>query len=407
MRDAAVVPRVLLLSAACLGLLGCSRGCVVLPGERRYESIDGAVKVELVRSSHGPAFFQLLGQSTARFHVRVHTKSPIDFPVDCSMFGDHVDLAENASGTLVALRCRGERKWTVLRLRSDGGYLYDCAAPVGTGPEPAFDTLDPLSRGADRIIGCTWGHAAEWTKLTGYIEEDEGAPAAAAFLARTALLPVLDRIPWQETFDGQTQKVRAATLREICPALSRGEASAPLYARAARNCSLDDAALGEAAVSHMRRFASEPGENAQRPDAGFDASALDRAPARDLALGWASVIAVAKAPDAAGSAACAMLPSLPAPAPGGDCDKHPSAFLLSVIAATKTPCPAAERWVKASTDAGLLRCEDRVCTPAEIELGIRTWTAPGREPLTGGKRAEVQLPSCERARRAIENAGDR
>ncbi len=401
MRVAAVLSRALLVFAGGLGLLGCDRGFVVLQGERSYESIDGVVKVELVRTSTGGVLVQLLGGHPSHFWVRVHTKPIIDFEVDCPSAGHHVDLAENASGTLVAQRCRGTGPWTVLRLRGEGRFIHDCAAPVGTGAKPAFDELDSLSHGADRILGCVYEARSQWIELARAIGEDEGTKAAGAFLTKTALLPIHESDPWQETFEAQTDQVRKAARRDLCPAVSRGDAPMPLYARAARNCELTDANVGDAAISQLRRLASAPSQGEARPDAGN----LDHSPSRNLALGWASVIAIAKAPRAAGEAACAMLPSLAGPESDQGCDEHPSAFVLSVLAATKTSCPAAARWLKASAAPDFLRCEDRSCTAMELERDLHLWSAPGRAPLRDEARSEVQLPSYERARRAIESNG--
>jgi hypothetical protein len=132
-----------------LALGGCGRGCGCVEGQTTYESLDGKVKVELVRSVRWGTG-HLPGTITS-FSVRVHAEEVFDEPVAC----DHVDLAEDDAGKLVAFRCKGDdQPWTVLRLHGGQRRLRECNAPVGRGAVPAWSGLRPVSASVDRILGC-------------------------------------------------------------------------------------------------------------------------------------------------------------------------------------------------------------------------------------------------------------
>ena len=140
---ALLVPVALLLASS-----ACGRGCSCVRGEKTYETLDGKVKVSLVRNVDwaGTKFPALVPE----FTLRIETTPPITHRVRC----DHVDMAEDDAGKLVAYRCKGKDPWNLIRLRGGDRYLEECAAPVGTKEKPDWTKVEPLSRSVERVFAC-------------------------------------------------------------------------------------------------------------------------------------------------------------------------------------------------------------------------------------------------------------
>ncbi len=400
--------RILALVALALGPAACGRSCGCVEGEKTYEHLDGKVKVELVRKVHWSGG-RIPGPIT-NFVLRVHTTPEIDHPIHC----DHVDMAEDDAGKNVGYRCKGTDVWDVLRLRGADRYIYECKAPVGTGKKPSFDKLEALSRSADRVIGCISSYEnahPRWAELARSIEEDEGATAATQFLVRTSARPIVSGDPWDATLLSRSDGVRSGVLASLCPSVERADASMPQYARAAAFCRLDGPNVAAAAVGQLEALLKRPvvlpssyGGGGEDVDAGrvvlTDGGPGDQGDALALshrmALEWAAVIAVTKAPVAAGHAACA---AAPAAVEGGEhygAGVSPRRTALAVLAATKTKCDAARAWLATPPCGADLDCEGVLCPSTEVLPKLQAWAAQGAQPLDGGSRPSVTDPPPSR-----------
>ncbi|MBS2020565.1 MAG: hypothetical protein JST00_47355 [Deltaproteobacteria bacterium] len=388
--------RVLAVVALLFGPAACGRSCGCVEGEKTYESIDGKVKVELVRKTHWSG-----GKSPgpiSEFCLRVHTTPVIDHVIDC----DHVDMAEDDEGKTVAWRCKGKSPWGVLRLRGGKRYIDECTAPsVGVEKKPAFEKLERLSTAADRIVTCAvpYGQSeydlARWDELFRSIEELEGVDVAAQTLVRLAARPIeTGDDSWNVTYLSRSAEVRARVQKAICTALERPDADMTMYARAARFCSLDGPGVGPAAVAQLERLLRLPVViprpfEGNETDAGAAAARL--AVSQREALEWAAVIAVKKAPAAAGAAACATAPGT---AEGSDeygSGVVPRRVAAAVIAVTKTKCDAARPWLEPPPCGEDLDCDGGLCTPKQIGDRLDAWAAQGAWELDGGARPSPSL----------------
>lgn len=398
--------RLVAVLALLFGPVACGRSCGCFEGEKTYESIDGKVKVELVRKVFWTGG-KIPGPMTD-FYIRVHTTPPINHLIldRC----DHVDMAEDDAGKNVAWRCKGTPVWSVLRLRGADRYVNECkAVSVGTEKKPAFDKLEPLSVAADRIVGCAvpYGQAqyvvAMWKNLLSAIEEDEGAEGAAKTLIRLAARPIeTGDDTWHVTFLSRSDDVRARVLRAVCPALERPDSDMPMYARAAAYCSLDGPGVGAAAVAQLERLLKRPVSIPQPlsgNDAGGGAATAQLAVSHQLALEWAAVIAVKKAPVAAGAAACGTAPGTQQGSSEYGSGVAPRRVAAAVIAATKTKCDAARAWLDPPPCGDEVDCDGGLCSEKEVTFGLDQWAAQGASALDGGARGEspALLPTQPRA----------
>ncbi|MBX3191069.1 MAG: hypothetical protein KF819_28995 [Labilithrix sp.] len=395
-----------------LGPAACGRSCGCVEGEKSYETLDGKVKVELVRKVRWTGG-RIPGPMTA-FYLRIHTTPIVEHRISC----DRVDMAEDDTGKLVAWRCKSanigarEATWSVLRLRGDARYIVDCDAPVGDANAPDFARLDPLSRAAGRIVRCidpAYGAREEgkarWSELARAIDEDHGPDALAAFFVEAAELPHVGphEDPWRITLAGQSSTVAEKVSRSLCPSLSRGDASAPVYVRAAERCPLDAPGVGAGAVAQLRAALQRHVRGAEpsvAPNGGApQADALLESNAR--ALFSSAAIGVTRAPAEAGAAACASAQALSnASEAARDALGRPGArsVAASVLAATKTKCDAAKGWLDPPPCSASLDCDGGLCSASDLDVDLDAWTRGATAELDGGAReTSIVPPSGERA----------
>ena len=361
------------LALLALTIAGCGRSCGCVEGERSYESIHGAVRVELVRDVRWVGG-RIPGPMTS-FRVRIHATPRIDEPVAC----DHVDMAQNPTGTLVAFRCRGAAApWDVVRRQPDGIWFRECDARVGTGDPPDFARLEPLSASATRIATCPGAQPPSrvWPALLRAIAAQEGEARAIATtvdLARAEWPPTARHVsfpqdPWPGALEGLTQPQRRAALGATCDALTRDPPSAPLWARAAPRCALDTPGVADAALRALGQWLRARPER----DVGMSAEALR----------WAAAIASTHRPSAAGSVACAAARDTP-PNLYGIADS--GRVLGAVLAITRTRCPDFDRWIASPLCGSAVECDGGLCTAAELGERLGSWrraveAAPGTPP---------------------------
>jgi hypothetical protein len=98
-----------ILSVVALLGLGCGPRCGCAEGDEVLETLDGPVKVELVRQTRWTG--GRLPGPISTFYVRVHTNPPFDEWVECH----EAELAGDEEGKAVAFRCADAPTWTVLR----------------------------------------------------------------------------------------------------------------------------------------------------------------------------------------------------------------------------------------------------------------------------------------------------
>jgi len=398
-----------------LGPVACGRSCGCVEGEKTYETLEGKVKVELVRNVHWSAG-KIPGPATA-FHLRVHTEPVIDHPISC----DRVDMAEAPSGKLVAYRCKGTSAWNVLRLRGANRYIADCAAPVGTGSTPKLDAIDSLSVGGSRILGCAsteYAYRAEtaavWAELVTSIEEDEGAASTSAFLVATASRAhdASGTDPWGKTLETRSGTIKSAVMAQVCPALAKGDAAMPLYVRAAERCPPTSPGVGEAAIRQLQTALVRPGlgmaaveRASQLADGGSDGDGRTYEDqlfhSHRLAAAWAALFAVANAREAAGRAMCALAPSLTQP-DGNDDHPGPRAYATAVMAAAKTKCPAAVAWLSPPPCSSELDCDGGLCSAQVLGDELDTWSAFASKP--GPRELPFGPPLKDRSKLAFAYA---
>lgn len=360
-----------------LGTAACSRSCGCIEGETVYEKLDGKVKAELVRDVHWTS-----GPRT-EFSIRVETSPPFDHAIDC----DHVDMAEDETGKTIAYRCRGgSGEWSLIRLRGEDRYVVECKAPVGTAKKPDFARMEPLSRGADRVLDCIKPRSDSteervWTELGRAIEEDEGAPRAIEVLTRAAdrAFERPERDPWWAATFARSSTVRDGVLRDVCAALERDDTKPAPYVRGALHCGLDGPRVGQAAVAQLTA-------RLMAPIPKFPSSAVPGrlAPSDSLALAWAAVIGVDRAPREAGRAACAAAQTLVDSQDdvGSKSTVAPRRVAGAVIAATATRCEAVKPWLAEVPCSSIVDCGDHLCTDKELAPLFLHWREATKTPLT-------------------------
>lgn len=359
------VPAVLFATA-----VGCGRGCGCVEGEKTYETLDGKVKVELVRRVVWTGG-RVPGPVT-KFYVRVHTGPPFSHEVGCA----YVDLAEDEEGRYVAYRCRGEeadRGWKVLRLRGGDAYLFDCEPPVGAGASPVFADVDPVAKAADRLAGCILKGAPsppasqQLPVLVRAIVEDAGPDEAAAFVARLAseeIPPAVDvRDPWDRAFGALPEPARSRLASELCPTVSDADAPPRRWVRAVRSCPLDGEGVARSA---RRRFVATLRDEGAYQAIADDSTSID-------AFHWAALLTTT-ADDA-----CEALPTL-----RHDDPRIP--IVIDLIARTRTRCTgdvSAELGVPCGSS---IACDGGLCAADRVHE-IVSGVAAGARALDGGLRA--------------------
>jgi hypothetical protein len=350
--------------ALALGLLltvsACSRDCGCISGDKSYESLDGKVKVELVRRVHWSGNHMVAAPSS-RFLLRVHTTPPIEHPVGCS----HVDMAENEAGTLVAYRCRDGKAWTVLRLRGGSRCLVECEAPVGEGDGPDFAALPALRDSVDRILECAENQYDEgevWGELVRSMAEEDGAAAAAKLAVRLfeAPPPKLRDDPWVAIIETLEPDAAAQVKRAVCAKLADAETSDLSYERAGEICPHAGTPIANEA---LRRFTA----------------ALTEKKEITTAQRWAASIAIRNDPKRAGEVGCASLGKL------NMANETASRFALGAIAIGETRCEglwSAQAWDSCSSG---FDCGDGLCTAEVTKRVLDEWIRSVRTVIVEGK----------------------
>lgn len=373
---------------------GC-RGCSCVSGETTFESLDGKVRVELVRRTHWTG--GRIGGPVSDFLVRIHASPPIDLPIACQ----YVDFAEDKDGKYVGYRCRNETKWIVVRLLdgtsragqshlSDAGvaaaHLVECDAPVGTGRKPAFEKLEPVSKIADKIIACQDDDAfprSDFVTLVRAVGADGGEEAANALairLAERSDLPSFDHDDaWDRVLASLSPAGKSRVLGAVCGALVDPRSPPPRYVRAARYCPFDlgpaekgpgggevAPAIANAAAERLRAlFAKE----APAPKRSFEIGAMH----------WATVLA----PRGVGDLGCEAVTSLVAT------DIRFQAA-LGLVAREKKKCAADLRAATGLPCNARSNCDGGLCTPEMLERTIESAFGAATTP-DGGMRSDIDL----------------
>ena len=370
----------LLLLFVALGPAACGRGCSWAEGEKTYESLDGPVKVELVRDVRWTG--GRISAPVARFAVRIHREPVVDFPVEC----DHVDMAENEGGSLVAFRCKGASTWDLVRRTPGGEDLRECAAEgIGTANPPGFGKLTSLSSAATRILSCgkredgvRMTHEA-WKDLAHALENAEGPTVAASVIAKSAELPadITSGIPdgFWGGLEGLGEGARAEALRALCTVLDSETSNAVAYVRAARTCDIARPVAGLAAAAHLEKALGAVVRAGKAP------LSIDWDEAK-----WSAAVGLERAPTETGLAACRASKGLAFPSFGAD-----DAFALatSVMARAGVPCEAVKAWLASNPCASEFVCDGGPCAPDAMRLDAGACSEVLREVPDAGPRALV------------------
>ncbi len=376
--------------ALLLGSSACGRGCSCVRGEKTYETLDGKVKVSLVRNVDwaGTKFPAMV----AEFALRIETTPPITHRVHC----DHVDMAEDDAGKLVAYRCQGKDAWNLIRLRGGDRHLVECGAPVGTKKKPDWTKVEPLSRSIERVFACddslTKSTVSVWRELSRSLEEDEGDGTASKLH--------LDRMdephgntredPWAMSLAGASPPVRDRVLGGLCGALVEQDAPMPRYVRAAEQCPMEAPGVGEGAARQLRALLVRPMEDpAARLSASGKPDPLNWSHQR--ALAWAAVIGADKAPAAAGQASCDVAAAIP---PSPEMDRITGRRVAAaLIAHADIRCDAALPWLARPPCASALDCDGGLCSPTELANDFHRWAKqPAAAPDAGFPREAPYPP---------------
>jgi hypothetical protein len=379
-----------IFALALLALLpaACGRSCGCTEGKKTYETLDGKVKVALVRNTHWTG--GRIGGPVSDFAIRVETTPPFEEPVPC----DHVDMAEDDAGKHVAFRCRGTSEWTLLRLRGGDRRIRECSAPMlGTGRKPEFDKVDPVRAAAVRILDCNPDGDAPYTteQVARAVLEDEGEAAATDFVVELAARPfpyANQSDSWERAFGVLPAPARDRALGTICGVLTT---VSPLpkperWMRAVLRCPLDPAAIGEGALAMFSAaLAAKPPDTTT-----FDSTGR----ATERALLWSALLASARRPAEASAVACTFASAFGRY--GSEVQTRRKRIIGTVLARTRVRCPAADVWLAPPPCSSRLDCDGSLCTAKEITSEIAT--AWAEVPLDGdaGSRAEPLVPDDDR-----------
>lgn len=364
-----------ILTVLLVGPSACGRSCGCVEGSKTYETLDGKVRVSLVRNVHWTGG-KIPGPLTS-FALHVATTPPIDAPVDC----DHVDMAEDDAGKLVAFRCRDEKPWTVLRLRGGDRYLRECEAPVGTDRKPDFSKLRPVSEVATRILRCPHmgaGYANE--QIVRATIEDEGIDVASRLvgltLADQGLVSSGDKDPWAVGLSALGDEGKGRALEPLCGALEGGSPTPARYVRAATRCALGKASAGPPAIAMFSALSASPAE------VGWS----DIPVPLDRAFLWSALIASELLAADAGSVACRVAASPPQ-------SKPRRAIIAATLARTRTKCPAFVAWLTPPPCSKELDCDGGLCSATEL-VADDDWSEAFKR---AGERGDPTIPNLDRA----------
>lgn len=363
---------------------GCGRDCGCCSGEKTYETLDGPVKVELVRSVHTPSSHMITFPKT-QFALRVHTSPPFDHAVPCSK----VQMAEDDTGKLVAFRCEGDAPWHVLRLRSGDRRLLDCSAPVGVKDVPDFASLPPLAASVDRILGCAStqavpGYTPEvaWGELVRSIGEDAGRQPALDLVKKLATRPPADSNasggidPWLSALEALPAEDRKTAFVPACAALGDAHASPLAYVRGARLCDLEGSGLASEAIARFRAGLADTGPEGR-------ANQL-RDPSPHVA--WAAVIALRNDPTTAGTVACEALGRMRVTS------LSHGTLALAAIGVSRTRCDAVRSLPDHPPCGKDFDCQGALCGQPFFEAPIRAWVDQATADVAAGS-ARPQIVS--------------
>ncbi len=370
--------------ALTLALTCCDRSCTYDAGEKTFESLDAAVKVELVREAHPGWGAASLFPSGTSFVLRVHTTPSFDEPIECTS----VDLAEDPTATTVAYRCRTPgAAWTAIRIGRGSAHVVDCVSSLGVARKPDFAKLPPLASVAVPILDCQEkriGLATELVRrydaLASGLRDVGGAAAVRAFLVASADRPLPSYVqdneedPWLVEVQKLSPQERADFESDLCGALV-DPAKDEAYVRAARLCTLNDPRVGDAALARVRASLARP--------APTGTAASRRRPS---ALEWAMPLASNARPAETADAACAWL--------AGSAANDPRRVLaLAAVGASNTRCAAVASLTPAPCDPSL-DCDAGLCTARELAPAFASWRKIG-EPLgdAGARRPGPVTPN--------------
>jgi len=129
-------------------------------------------------------------------------------------------------GLVSTYRCKGEKEWTVFRLRGGDRRIRECNATVGTGDKPRFEKLEPLRTSAKRILDCE--HVATGYTMKELVHaafEDEGSSAATTARSASSLSnrsrptpgPTPARATSNDTHSSQTGRHSVSWLESHAP----------------------------------------------------------------------------------------------------------------------------------------------------------------------------------------------
>jgi hypothetical protein len=202
--------RRLVLVALLAFTFGC-RTCGTETGETTYDTFDGKVRLELVRSTD-------MGDYGWRsnFRIVVHAAPQFAIPVPCSK----VKFAEAPDGKLFAFHCSARAdglgasdawigKWHLVRLLGNGAFVVGADPPMTKklpwGQTPDFAAVQPLNRAADEIFA-SWkvdpNVKQNLVALSSALAAESSDAEAAAFLERHASeqVPRAETDPWPIAF---------------------------------------------------------------------------------------------------------------------------------------------------------------------------------------------------------------
>lgn len=371
--------RAFVIASLLLATSACGRGCTCFSGEKTYESLDGKVKVTLVRKTHW-AGGKVPGP-ISDFFVRVDTEPPFDEEVGC----DHIDMAEDKEGKNVAFRCKGKPVWTVLRLRGGDRRIRECNAPVGTDKKPKFEALEPIKVAARHILECERVRPSyQLEQVIRALVEDSGPDPAIDLLmelsAKTLASPsAFDA--WDSGRNALDKAAHAKLMTKLCTTLTKTQdlPSYQTYVRAALRCPIDSPAIADGALAMFKKSIADASIPTKEPD---PSSAAHRAAAFSATLALPH-------PKEAGAIACDAAP------------KGPRGIIGGVLAITKTPCLAIDAWL--TPDGGtplcneVLDCGDAgLCKAADLAPSVEGISKLRELPGDGGLRDEVLFGDDQR-----------
>lgn len=276
-------------------------------------------------------------------------------------------MAENEAGTLVGYRCKGDPEWNIVRLRGGSRHLVECKAPVGTGDEPAFESLPPIWDSIDRMVECK----SAWDELVRSTVEEDGPEAAVALVVKLVERDGSeydDR--WTKAYEAMDPESQRKVLGAACGNLADVGAADITYIRLVARCRVDTPAITAAAV---RRFESM----------------LESKDKISRASVWAAGLAIAGDPSAAGRIACDALPD--AALAGEERDD----LALAAIAHAEAACPAVSEVLRSRQCDREYECEGKLCTREEARKVVEDWVKSSVDQ--GQAKQPWPLPSSSRA----------